>query len=223
MWHHFKIAYIGFIFIGLSYGSYLFSTGSLYIEYQNLFEYRRLSPDFLPNTRAIKILDAGHATTYADTIWIGLIQYIGDNIGNGKYRNFTNPLVARINELHPYFASTYNLALVLSPSLDSDKPDYEKKQAIAREALILGEKGMKILCNQSKWELIAKRDFGKSLWEDQSISEPCSDSMIAYNVANVAGTLSELKKAELYYKIASTHKNAPQASRFLGPLMQAKE
>ncbi len=218
-----KIACTLWLCVWLSYGSYFFSVGSLYTEYRNLFEYRRLSPDFLPNTKAIQLFAAGHTNTYADILWIDLIQYIGDNIGNGKYQNFTNPLVARITDLHPYFTSTYSLVLILSPTPDPDRPKYEEKRSLAEESLRLWELGLMKTCNPEKIKIIQTKEFGKSLWEDVSIAEPCSDAMLPYNVAYVAGALSELDKSELYYKIASTHKEAPQASRFLGPLMQAKE
>ena len=82
---------------------------------------------------------------------------------------------------------------------------------------------MQTICNTEKLEAISRKEFGKSLWEDPNIAEPCSNSMLPYNVAYVAGALSALEKSGFYYKVASTHKGAPQASRFLGPLMQAKE
>jgi hypothetical protein len=47
--------------------------------------------------------------------------------------------------------------------------------------------------------------------------------MIAYNAAYTASELGEQEKAEYYYKIASLQSGSPGASKFLGPLMQAKE
>lgn len=69
-----------FACIGALFVVYTYNTGSLYSEYRELFEYRRLHPDFLPNTNMIRLSNAGHTTTYADILWINLIQYIGDNI-----------------------------------------------------------------------------------------------------------------------------------------------
>ena len=55
------------------------------------------------------------------------------------------------------------------------------------------------------------------------LKDPCRDDMLAYNIAYTANELGDAKKAELYYKIASMNHDAPLASRFLGPLMRARE
>jgi hypothetical protein len=82
---------------------------------------------------------------------------------------------------------------------------------------------MNILCNKEKLERIKIESFGKKLWDNRELKNPCIDSMLAYNAAYTASELSDLEKAEYYYKIASTQSGAPLASRFLGPLMQGKE
>ena len=123
------------IICGISWYGYRISTGDLYGEYQKLWEYRRLNPEFLPDSQIAKITSAGHTTTYADVIWINMVQYIGDNATSGKYKTFLNPLIETIAELHPYFASPYNLALILSPILNADRPTYEADKKISTEAL----------------------------------------------------------------------------------------
>lgn len=109
-----------FFLIGGIYSIYFFGTGSLYSEYVRLYEYRRLHPDFQPESRAIRMMSAGHETTYADILWINLMQYIGDNIGNGKFRFFINPLITSITDLHPYFTNAYDFAVILSPNIKND-------------------------------------------------------------------------------------------------------
>jgi hypothetical protein len=194
-----------------------------YREYSKLFEFRRLHPDFQPNTDIARFTVAGHTTTYADTIWIWLIQYIGDNVINGKYKDFSNPLIRNIVKIHPYFPTPYNLSLILSPNINRDKPGYEKNIPIGEDSLEIWEKGITLLCDQEKIKKIEKIDFSTELWENPTIENPCIDGMIAYNTAYVAQELLENKKAAYYYKIAAANKNWPQASRFLGPLMEARE
>jgi hypothetical protein len=50
---------------------------------------------------------------------------------------------------------------------------------------------------------INKEDFGKKLWENTILKDPCLDTMIAYNTAYTASELGEQEKAEYYYKISS--------------------
>ncbi len=215
---------LGVIFlIWVSYSTYTENTGTLYGEYKKLWEYRRLHPDFLPNTAVAKLTSAGHTTTYADVIWINMVQYIGDNAASGKYKIFMNPLIQTITSLHPYFTSPYNLALVLSPILNADKPSYEADKKISTEALRIWESGMKLLCDQGRVEQILKNDFWNTLWNNPTLKNPCKDSMLPYNMAYTSSELWEIDSAEWYYKIASTSSGAPLASRFLGPLMRARE
>jgi hypothetical protein len=70
---------------------------------------------------------------------------------------------------------------------------------------------------------IEKEDFGKKLWENSTLKDPCLDSMIAYNSAYTASELGDQEKSGYYYKLASMQAGSPGASRFLGPLMQARE
>jgi hypothetical protein len=207
----------------VAYISYSYTTWWSYREYSKLSEYRRLSPDFLPNPEIIETMSMGHANTYADIIWINLIQYIGDNVFSGKEKTFLNPLVSSINQIHPYFTEPYNLALILSPNVNPDKADYEKNKKITEQALLIWEKGIANLCDTDKLTRIKKESFGKKLWENNELKNPCLDSMIAYNAAYTASELGEQEKAEYYYKIASLQSGSPGASKFLGPLMQAKE
>jgi hypothetical protein len=119
-------------------GSYMVSTS--YPTYLGLYEYRRLHPDILPSAKSLQISTSGHATTYADILWIDLIQYIGDNIGNGKYTTFTNTLADTITDLHPHFSKPYVLALLLSPHIDEATSTGSSAWKGAEAALAVGEK-----------------------------------------------------------------------------------
>jgi hypothetical protein len=216
------IFWIAFVISGGVFG-YLYNTGASYGEYQKLFEYRRLHPDFLPNTKAVKLLSAWHENSYADTLWINLVQYIGDNIGNGKFRDFANPTIEKISELHPYFVGPYNLALLLSPILNDERPTYEADKNTSIAALRIGEKWIKNTCNDEKIGFISSQDFGKKLWDNTDMKNPCEDGMLPYYTAYVASEVDEPTQAAKYYKIASMNDDAPEVSKFLWPLMLGKK
>ncbi len=197
--------------------------GDTYVEYQNLFDYRRLHPELLPSPRTIRLTDAGHTNVYADIIWIQLIQYIGDNIGNGKYLEYTEKLVWHIVELHPHFTKAYILGLLLIPSLDPDSPSYiegnEKKWSTL---LALADTWLHNNCDKSKLDTILSETNYELLWKNMTLRNPCTDGYIAYNAWFIASTLKENKKAEQYYLIASMQDDAPQAAKVLTILMRAK-
>lgn len=115
-------------------------SGKPYALYAELFYYRRLHPETLPDTRTAKLWASGHDTTYGSALWINLIQYIGDNTHNNIFLDFLYPVVEKITELHPHFPTPYIIATLLAPSIDKDSPEYESHLYLAREALKVGEK-----------------------------------------------------------------------------------
>ena len=119
-----------------------------YQEYESLITYRRLHPEFITPPSIARYIAVGHDTTYADITWLQTIQYIGDNIGNGGYINFTNTLIRTINALHPYFSKPYETSLLLAPviaSYDTGSVVTEKIKGI-RDSILIGEDGITHLC-----------------------------------------------------------------------------
>jgi hypothetical protein len=93
-----------------------------------------MHPDIMPSALALQTLAVGHDTTYADVIWMQLIQFIAYNIGNGKYLDFTHTILTRIHELHPRFARAYEIDLLFLPTVspDSDAPNAGEKREILK-------------------------------------------------------------------------------------------
>jgi TPR repeat protein len=61
--------------------------------------------------------------------------------------------------------------------------------------------------------------FGTELWSRRDLYNPCISAQALYYMAARYDTdLLDKKKAARYYKIASMHDDAPQATRFLGIL-----
>lgn len=201
------------------------STGVLYGEYSKLWGYRRLHPDLIPDARTVHLLAMGHDTTYADIFWIQLIQFIGDNIGNGKYLDFTHTILSNITELHPYFTRAYEMDLLMAPILYPDTD--EKKTAIIRQKiediLAHGEKWIQILCDTGKLVTISSLPIGTALWDRKDLKNPCLSGMIPYYLGYQDNNLHDWAKSEYYYKIASMQDDAPWASRFLAILAKSNE
>jgi hypothetical protein len=120
--------------------------------------YRRLTPGILPRIEMIRTSDAGHTTTYADTLWINLIQYIGDNTRNNLFLEFLYPITDQITSLHPGFIAPYNLATLLAPNPDREKPNYEESLSLTKKALEIGKKGMRETCDGEKIKHIEKTE-----------------------------------------------------------------
>jgi hypothetical protein len=124
---------VGFVWMSLSY-----TLTTLYPYHQGLYEYRRLHPEILSTADQIRLASMGHETTYADFLWMSLIQFIGDNIGNGKYRDFTHSILSTITTIHPYFAHAYELDLLLGPVIFAEDtgPEREADREYIRQGII---------------------------------------------------------------------------------------
>jgi hypothetical protein len=196
-----------------------FSEQVAYQAYSVLYEYRRLTPELFPEPFTLQVSSIGHMTTLADTSWVGLIQFIGDNVGNGKYLDFSHHILTNITSLSPYFEKAYELDLLFTPLVyagEVDNVSEEDKSKIER-AIKHGKKGMQIFCDTQKIEMISKIPFGKNLWSRDDLKNPCTrGGMIPYYIAlHYANDFNEYTKAAYFYKIASMQDDAPEAAKFL--------
>lgn len=214
------------IIIGAFWMFWKIGTTTLYTEYDTLWNYRRLHPEFQPDQKTEKILSFGNQNTYAGISWIKLIQFIGDNIGNGKYLTFTHSILSHITALNPYFSRAYELDLVMAPLIypDSDKETLAKNESLMREILAHGEKGINTLCEKEKIDEIKTLPTTQELWSNTSLRNPCRNGMIPYYMAYHYGNVfHDSNSSEFYYKIASMQDDAPKASEFLSILAKANE
>lgn len=200
--------------------SYL-SSGKLYVQYQSLWNYRRLHPDIMPPTESLRALSVWHDTTSADIMWIRLIQFIWDNIGNGKYLEFTHTILRQIQTLHPRFARIYEIDLLFLPTVS---PDNETEKAQSQRKILEAwladyEDIIPNICDMSKINTILSMGFGEELWSREDLMDPCLSWYIPYYIASRYDTdILDKKNAAKYYKIASMQHDAPWAARFLGIL-----
>lgn len=190
----------------------------LYNEHEELWDYRRLQPEILPSAESIRILSVGHDTTYASLMWIQLIQFIWDNIGNGKYLEFTHKILSQIQILHPRFARAYELDLLFLPTVSpEDESSYAaKKREILRAWLLDYDMSLAKICDMKKVAVIDSMAFGNELWGREELKNPCLSGYILYYMAARYDTdILDKGKAARYYKIAWMHDDVPGAARFL--------
>ncbi len=210
------------IIIGAFWIFWKLSTTTLYSEYTNLWNYRRLHPDFLPNSKTEKILSFGHETSYAGISWIKLIQFIGDNIRDGEYLKFTHTILVNITNIHPYFTRAYELDLIMAPF--SGNESTEKHEQLIWEILDHGKIWIKNLCDKNKIEQIEKLPINQALLNHTELRNPCKNGMIPYYMGYHYGNiLRDGEMSEYYYKIASMQDDSPKASSFLAILAKAAE
>lgn len=129
----------------------------LYPEYRILSDYRRLHPNLVATPEMLHVVAVGHDTSFADILWIELMQFIGDNIANGQYLNFTHRILGEIQALSPGFARAYEFDLLFFPRVSPlDPPDVqEKKATLLKEGLQGYESRIATLCDMKKVDAIS--------------------------------------------------------------------
>lgn len=175
-----------------------------------------MHPELQSDPKVVRVFDAGHTTTYADSIWLSMVQYIADNIRNNEYTVFLNPLVETINTLHPHFTKPYILSVLLTPTVNPESINFMTGNIdIGKRALEIGEKGMLKNCDPQKIASIITLGISGKPWEKTELKNSCTTGELPYQTAYLADQLGAREKAYQYYTIASTHDDAPEASRFL--------
>jgi hypothetical protein len=216
-----KILWLIFILTWAFYSFARVSETILYPEYRGLYDYRRITPELFPSDRLLRVISLGHDTTYADILWVWLIQSIADNVGNEKYLDFSHLVLKNITALSPYFTYPYQIDLLFTPLIYADEQEdmtSDERNKFIR-SIEHGKEAMELLCDKDKIDAIAELPYGKSLWERQDLQNPCKDGMIPYYIGfHYANSLEEPLLASYYYKIASMQDDAPRSTAFLGPI-----
>lgn len=219
-WNYRRTSIISFIFlIGIGVFFSIIHTGQLYSDYRTNWDYRRLRPDIIPPVETMQIIATGHDTSYAMFMWIQLIQFIGDNIRDARYLQFTHEILTRIHHLHPRFAKAYEIDLLFMQSIssrDTDETITHKKNQL-KESLEYYESTIHKVCDTKKIWQIDSMPFWIELWDREDIKNPCLSGYIPYYIGSKYDIeLWDKIMAARYYKIASMHEDAPQISRYLG-------
>lgn len=192
----------------------------LYSQTENSI--RENSPN-IPSKKIIQIASLGHENSYADLLWIGMIQYIGGNLSRGNFEKFSLINIERITEILPTFSTAYEWALWLMPIPQNSEMTYSSEQKKALELpLALANTGIKSTCDMGKiWKIFSLK-LDNNLWEQTSLKNPCKSGMLPYLIAFYGGQLfwnQELAKS--YYKVAWLSNDAPAVSQILAVISSA--
>jgi hypothetical protein len=128
---------------------------------------------------------AGHDLLYADIVWIRLIQFIADNMGNGKYLEFTHTLLTHITNISPYFERAYEADLLFAPTIfaEEEGDDIDTYKKLTQNIVNHAEAALPLFCDMRKVEIIAKIPISEKLWQREDLRNPCHSGKIAYYIA----------------------------------------
>lgn len=99
-----------------------------------------IEPHPLP-ANVLKKASIGLNNLMADILWIQTIQYYGGGDPSGKYRKLPK-MLDTLTDLDPKFAAPYGFGLLVMPG-----------EGFTKEAVALGEKGMKNKALKDNWEI----------------------------------------------------------------------
>lgn len=191
-----------------------------YIENKKI---ERTTETSLPSSELVKIFSIWHDLSYANFQWISLIQYIGEHISQKNTHQYPVKLLQHITEISPKFHSAYEWALWILPiPQNSDLHYTDKQKEDLIPSLTIAHKGITELCNTTKIHNIIHSPLNNTLWENNTLKQPCKSGMLPYLIAFYEGQLwwnSEVAKN--FYKISGMQDDAPGVSKILAILASA--
>ena len=182
-------------------------------------------PEWLVKKDIAKITSFWFENLRADIYWLEAIQYVWENAIKSEYKVYLYKMLDLITELNPYFSHPYKLWLLLLPNYNQRYEDLDLKTQKQHkiEAIKIGEKWIKNLCDSKKIEAIKNENNLKKVWESEEYKNPCTDSEVPYYLAfDYYFYLNDPLKSAQYYKIASANRDSLKWARILSAIMQGK-
>lgn len=178
------------------------------------------TPNFIPHAKMVEIMSIGHQITYADFLWISLIQYIADNIFTNSYWEFSTEFISTITSANPFFAPAYEWGLLLLHIPQNSNLTYDEHQKkLLEKPLNIALKGMPLFCDMKKIHIISELGPTPNLWKNEDLRNPCKSGTLAYHIGFYGWQLGDNPEiARTYYTIAAMHDDAPEVSRILAVL-----
>jgi len=190
--------------------------GKPYSLYKRINDYERFSLSQVNPDVSLFFLQS-QKESYADTLWIHLIQFLGQNFSNKDFVREAHGFLEYITKIFPNFSPAYELHLLVTPILHENASSAEKN--VTQKSIEYGKKWMELLCDIQKIQKIKNEPFSPDLWKNESLRNPCPTGLIPYYIwMHALLSLSDGKDAHLYYKIASLNDDAPEASKYLALL-----
>jgi len=220
-----SILFVVILVIGSVSLFYWYGSSVGFSQYLKNVHQKRMHPNLIPSENMVRLASVGHELSYADFLWISLIQYVGDNIEDSAYLTFSTRMLDTITRINPQFAPGYEWALLLYPIPQNSLLEYDEAQKQAIQAPVaMGIRGMSALCDSAKLHTITHTPISLELWQDKALRNPCKSGLLPYYIAFYGGQLvKNAPIAEQYYTIAGMQDDAPEVSQILAVLSSAPE
>lgn len=153
---------------------------------------KRQIQNSVPDKKILEITSLGHSLSYADFMWISMIQYIGSNIGNGDYKDHSIALLERITELSPKFSTAYEWILWMLPIPQNSNLSYSNEQKLEAELPVkIAKNGINELCDSEKMEFIKNFPLTNiaQIQQNNEYKNFCQSGMLPYLIAFYEGQL----------------------------------
>ena len=170
--------------------------------------------------------------SFADWIWMGSIQYVGESLVKFKAKGLYNYL-QNLTTFSPYWIGPYEFWQLLIPISDTYRKSISTQEDIQlsyKQAIQIGEKGIYFNCDEKKLlniielpnnEFIKAVTTKNKIWEQ--LKNPCRNYRIPYLQAfNRFYYLKDSDQAYKYYKIASFNEDAPKAALNMAWVVQSR-
>ncbi len=195
-----------------------FSSTELYDSYKEVSSYRSTSFNLPFPTSIVRMISSGHDLVYADSVWINLIQFIGESFWSPESLESVYSSLKYITDISPQFSHAYELSLLLTPIIPESATGktYITARKRVQNAINHAQWSISKLCDIEKIEQIKNKNMPHELWENPSLRNPCISWMVPYYLwMHFLFSLNNGERASYYYKIASMNDDAPDASKYL--------
>lgn len=210
-----------FLALGTSFSFYKNKWIILYIQNKNE---QNMKNSTILDEKLVKVISIWHDLSYANSKWIGFIQYIGSNLElKDETIDYSQKLLSHISLISPKFSKIYEWSLFVLPIPTTTNPEYNEKRKIQLEkSLNITYNWMKNLCNSEKIDKILLEKLWNNLWGNEELKNPCKNGMIPYLIGFYGGQLWwNPEIAKKYYTISSMQDDAPSVSRVLATIISS--
>ena len=159
--------------------------------------------------------------------WLETIQYIAKDVDLTQPSDITNRFYD-IHRLNPKRRYPHLFAQYIWPVAKKDEANKELSKISRENTIKIGEAWISYSCDKEKIERISKLNYQEFL---QAIADhnpdyryPCNTDELAHALAfNYYHYLNDVKKASLYYMVASFHDETPKITLSMPAIIEWRE
>ena len=210
---------------GASAAFYAFHQGLNRPVHALAIEARAQHPSLVPGRAFVDAFGGGYRVLAAHGAYLDAMQYVGSLLRTSEYKTYLYDLYDAVTDLDPQYADAYEQGPMLLAFSERDEPFTPlQKQGFAQQAVKLGEKGIRNLCDAKKVAAASGASDPYALADDPAVAEPCGEhDVVPYYLAFISYRyLKDQAAAARWYRVTAAHKAAPGAARYMALLMQGR-